>query len=400
MSTSSDMPGSSRNNHIEILRAFAVTAVVVLHLQMIPYYFSGGEFLSLYAHLGLQVGVDLFLVISGFVITSSLLRSRSNVDAPRKTVVLSFWVRRIFRLLPSAWFWLFIVLLYRFGAYFWGGSWGELWRDLLSIAAALLNVMNIYGAYCPINSAGDLCAPNVVAHGHYWSLSLEEQFYLIFPLLFFFVNRKVFVVLLIAAIALQLFWTRPLFTLFYFLKTDALCWGVLLALLVDTPVYQKLKNFFCKHNYLSTVIVVTTLIALPIVTSDVQGVFTMRSYGVSLVAIMSAVLVLFASFEFLQIDRNNPVYGLLLYLGSRSYAIYVIHLIIFIIIGGFRTGYDLGIESTAMQLAYDWFLCIVATAITLALSEWNYRVIELPWRQKGREISARMLAVPKQSESG
>lgn len=380
-----------KNEHIEILRALAVSSVFVLHMQFAPYYFVGQDFLDIYGYLGLQSGVDLFLVISGFVITSSLLRYRESQSAPRSKVILSFWLRRIYRLLPTAWFWLFIVLLYRLLDFALFGSWGELWRDLISIAAAFLNVMNLYASYCGFVSVSDLCAPNIIAHGHYWSLSLEEQFYLIFPLLFFLLARKWFLGFIILAIALQFFWHRPLFSLFYYLKTDALCWGVLIALATQTAAYESVKAFFRAHSILSAIVALSLLFALPLVSFHVSQLFVVTRYGVGLIALISAGIVLFASFEFLAIDKSRTIDKIFLYIGSRSYAIYITHMIVILLIGRLNTFYDPGIESVPLQHLFDWMLCAIALAITLVLSELNYRKIEVPWREKGREISKRML---------
>ncbi len=382
---------SARNNHIEILRAIAVLYVLILHIQVVPYFYDGVQFLTtLYQQFGLSVGVDLFLVISGYVITTSLLRVMNSSAAPKRQQILSFWIRRIFRLLPSAWTWLIVVVIYDLAFYIFTGDSIGFAKDLLAVVIAVFNGLNVYAGYCYPGSPVEWCAPNV-AHGHYWTLSLEEQFYLLFPLLFFFVNRKIFIATVVIAIALQLFWKRPLFTLFFYLKTDALCWGVLLALFSSTSQYQNMQAFFCKHAKISLYLLLALLVLLPWAAAETWGVFTMRSYGVSLIAFIGALIVLLASFEFLRLDVKQPATKLMLYLGSRSYGIYVIHLIVFQIIGEARNLYNLEITNSTWQYTYDWFLVLIAVVLTLYLAELNFRNIERPWREKGRIISKRML---------
>ena len=138
------LPSHSKNEHIEILRAIAVIFVVVLHIQLVPYYAPGNSFLFIYDYTDLSVGVDLFFVISGFVITNNLVRATADSSNTRGRVIISFWIRRIYRLLPSAWFWLSIVLLYKIIDFGLGGSWDELQRILVSVTAALVNLMNVY----------------------------------------------------------------------------------------------------------------------------------------------------------------------------------------------------------------------------------------------------------------
>ena len=70
-----------KNNDIEILRAFAILYAIVLHFRvLLP---AGSPPVRLLDHLDLSVGVDLFLVISGFVLTGSLIDSARSTGAAR-----------------------------------------------------------------------------------------------------------------------------------------------------------------------------------------------------------------------------------------------------------------------------------------------------------------------------
>lgn len=144
---------------IQGLRAVAVSLVLLEH-----------------AHLGVTggfVGVDVFFVISGFLITGHLIRelsTRGRID------LLGFWARRVRRILPSA---LLVALVTLAGAVF---LMPPLVRQELVEAgvAALLSVPNLYFA---AEGTDYLTGRAPSPFQHYWSLGVEEQFYLLWPVL-------------------------------------------------------------------------------------------------------------------------------------------------------------------------------------------------------------------------
>jgi peptidoglycan/LPS O-acetylase OafA/YrhL len=146
---------------IQGLRAVAVLLVVVFHLW--PHRLPGG-----------YVGVDVFFVISGFLITSLLLR---EVDRSGSVSLTEFWARRMRRLLPASYVVLVVsavgVLVF-VPRLVWQQFFGE-------ILGAGLYVENWVLA---VNSVDYLAAENTPSPAqHYWTLSAEEQFYLVWPLL-------------------------------------------------------------------------------------------------------------------------------------------------------------------------------------------------------------------------
>lgn len=155
--------GSSMGFRPELqgLRAIAVLLVIFHHLR--PGALSGGF-----------IGVDIFFVISGYLITAHLYR---ELQGTGKISLLNFWARRIRRLLPLA----FTVLLATaLLVYLWipTTEHGTMFKHL---AAAGLYVEN----WALVSDATDYAAAGQMATAvqHYWSLSVEEQFYLCWPLL-------------------------------------------------------------------------------------------------------------------------------------------------------------------------------------------------------------------------
>lgn len=146
---------------IQALRAVAVLAVVLFHLS--PANVPGGF-----------VGVDVFFVISGFLITSHLLRDAVRHGRPP---LATFWLRRVRRLLPAA----FLVLAVTLVTVLLVVP-QTLWEQFLhEIAGSTLYVENWLLASSAVDYFAEDDQTSPVQH--YWSLSTEEQFYLVWPLL-------------------------------------------------------------------------------------------------------------------------------------------------------------------------------------------------------------------------
>tara|TARA_R110001599_G_scaffold353463_1_gene593083 strand:- start:134740 stop:135915 length:1176 start_codon:yes stop_codon:yes gene_type:complete len=382
---------SRKNTDIEILRAFAILYTVILHFRvLLP---ADSSWLIPLNYLELSVGVDLFLVISGFVITGSILDSTHHGTTTRRPLMFSFWIKRIFRLLPAAWTWVTIAFVLQLLIIRLTDIDYPLKNVLLSTAAALGNAMNVYTPHCVASGGGQPCIIDNFL-GHYWSLSLEEQFYLIFPFLFFFLSRKSLVTLLIVAILAQFMWHRPFFTYAWYFKTDALCWGILLALLAQTAFYRRHFPALLRYRYLTATAGLGLLVLLPLLAANIQGISTaMKPYGVAVVALVCAAIVWLASY-----DRNVFTIGrryrrIMLYLGSRSYSLYLAHLVMYLGTRDLLGYFGQGLSATIGPAAFNILHVGIALSLTLLGAELTYRFVETVLRAKGRIIAARQLPV-------
>ena len=147
---------------VEGLRAVAVLFVVLFHAG-IPG-LTGGF-----------VGVDVFFVISGFVITGLLLRERANSGATR---LLSFYGRRSRRILPAA---TLVIMLTVLAAYHWlGFITGDATAEVGKTAS--LFYANFHFIATGTNYLASQAPPSALQN--FWSLSVEEQFYVVYPTLF------------------------------------------------------------------------------------------------------------------------------------------------------------------------------------------------------------------------
>jgi peptidoglycan/LPS O-acetylase OafA/YrhL len=169
------------------LRAVAVLAVVLYHLNV--GWASGG-----------LLGVGVFFVLSGYLITDLLLAERER----RGAIALGrFWLRRARRLLPALWVMLVVVTLW---IVFLDPS--QLGGIRGALLAALLYFSNWWYAFQHVTYFASFGPPSPL--GHLWSLAVEEQFYLAWPLLLIlalrFVHRRWLLVGLVIAGALASAW--------------------------------------------------------------------------------------------------------------------------------------------------------------------------------------------------
>lgn len=145
---------------IQGLRAIAVLAVLAFHLW--PGALPGG-----------YVGVDVFFVISGYLITGLLLKEYESTGT---ISVARFYKRRIRRLLPAAT--LVLIVVTACIALLPASRWEDVAGD---IAASALYAQNWWLAHQAVDYLASENAPSPVQH--FWSLSVEEQYYIVWPLL-------------------------------------------------------------------------------------------------------------------------------------------------------------------------------------------------------------------------
>jgi peptidoglycan/LPS O-acetylase OafA/YrhL len=120
------------------------------------------------------IGVDVFFVISGFLITQHLLE---EIQRSGRVSVARFWARRIRRLLPAA----FVVLAASLVVLFMAIPATRWQQGLIEVAASAAYVQNWVLAAASVDYLAAENDPSVVQH--FWSLSVEEQFYVVWPLL-------------------------------------------------------------------------------------------------------------------------------------------------------------------------------------------------------------------------
>lgn len=334
---------------VDGLRALAVLPVILFHAGFSL--FSGGF-----------VGVDVFFVISGYLITSIILNELSSGTFS----LLHFWERRARRILPA----LYLVLLVSLPmAWFWLSP-----QDLLNYADSLLAVA-LFGSniWFWLTSGYFDAAAEFKPLLHTWSLAVEEQFYLCFPLfmlLFWRYFKAWLPILLTLALLISLLlaeWGaqhRPAFT-FYMLPTRA--WELLAGALVAWWLHQNPRQFPASIAQLGSLLGMLMVLAALVFIDK-----TTRFPGFSaLLPVVGTVLILlFASPHTL--TGRLLSHKLLTSVGLISYSAYLWHQPLF----AFARHNTLTTPSMS-QMA-------LLSLLALLLAWFSWKFVEAPFRQKQR----------------
>ncbi|EGQ2796120.1 acyltransferase family protein [Staphylococcus pseudintermedius] len=353
------MPG------LDGVRAVAVIAIIIYHLN--PQWLSGGF-----------LGVDTFFVISGYLITSLLLTEYHNTG---KIKLMSFWLRRVKRLIPAVLFLVMgvIVLSLIFMP-------TEIQKVRADSIAAIFYVSNWWYIMQNVDYFEQFAVQPLK---HLWSLAIEEQFYLVFPIvllsLLSFIRRLksiriIFLILLvISMIAMMVLYVPNENVARVYFGTDTriqtLLMGVLLAL-VWPPFQLKAKV----NRQMRTMIDTTGVVGLAILFICFKFVSETNSilyYGgfflistVTLLVIASSVHPSGYFAKFL----GNKVFT---FIGSRSYSLYLWHYPIIVLI------HHQFVQGQIPPLVY-----VVEILLMVLMAEFSYKFIEQPFRKEGFNIFA------------
>lgn len=353
------MPG------LDGVRAVAVIAIIIYHLN--PQWLSGGF-----------LGVDTFFVISGYLITSLLLTEYHNTG---KIELMSFWLRRVKRLIPAVLFLVMgvIVLSLIFMP-------TEIQKVRADSIAAIFYVSNWWYIMQNVDYFEQFAVQPLK---HLWSLAIEEQFYLVFPIvllsLLSFIRRLksiriIFLILLvISMIAMMVLYVPNENVARVYFGTDTriqtLLMGVLLAL-VWPPFQLKAKV----NRQMRTMIDTAGVVGLAILFICFKFVSETNSilyYGgfflistVTLLVIASSVHPSGYFAKFL----GNKVFT---FIGSRSYSLYLWHYPIIVLI------HHQFVQGQIPPLVY-----VVEILLMVLMAEFSYKFIEQPFRKEGFNIFA------------
>jgi peptidoglycan/LPS O-acetylase OafA/YrhL len=340
------------------LRAVAVFTVVASHSNL-PLRIPG------------DLGVSAFFVLSGFLITRLLVRERERTG---EVSIRRFYLRRTMRIFPA--YYAFLLLSYALDA-----RAGQLWSNTL-LANALTYTVNYFNAFNHHPSTS-------VAHA--WSLAVEEQFYLLWPLAFVILaqrGRRALVTGVSLAALAAVAWRSwlylgghvdPSYVYNAFdTRLDNLAVGCLLALAVDYDTVVAAAGRVAERSWFPIVtlaLLLTSRIATP------------ESYHYSIGFTVDALLVATLIVQLLQLYRTRLWSWLewrtVRYLGAISYPIYLYH----------QWGASVGRRIAGDAHAFEFAAGVIAT---IALASGSYYVIERPFlRLKARYApEARAISSP------
>ena len=348
-------PGLSYLPGLDGLRAIAVLAVIFYHNN---YTSLPGGFL----------GVDVFFVISGYLITSLLLQEwerSQTINLPQ------FWLRRARRLLPAVFF--LIIAVLTFSVIFLPDEVASLRTDA---AAAMAYVTNWYFILSHKSYFEAIGRPPMLQH--LWSLAIEEQFYIIWPVVLLFMLRRLqprrILLIVIGGIVASTLLMAVLYQpnhdpsrVYYGTDTRAagLLFGVALAFVW--------KPGRVTHRFDKLPVDLAGIAALGLL---IVFFFRLNQFepalfrgGFALVSLTTAVLIAVTVHP---LARFGSVIGRqpFRWMGQRSYGIYLWHWPIFMLTRPMLDVALTGLPLLALRLA-----------LTFAIAELSYRIIEMPIRQ-------------------
>jgi len=349
---------------IDGLRAFAVFAVILYHMGM-PFARGG------------LLGVTVFFVISGYLITGLLT---AEWDASGTINLPQFWFRRIRRLFPA----IVLVIVVTAAVFsfaspllltkmrpdiipglFWFENWWYIFRDLSYFEAA--------GAPSPLT--------------HFWSLAIEEQFYLVWPVLLLgaykagakkkLVRRACLVLAVISAIAMAVLFDPAGDPSRVYYGTDTRAFSLLIgAWLSFAWPGAQLTEEGTRHVPRKSVAIldgvgIAAFLAIIAMCVFISGYSMFMYYGGLLIcSILSAVVITVLAHPRSMLARFAALKPFV-WIGQRSYGMYLWHFPIIVLL------------QPRNATALPWWIYLVEIALTIGIAHLSYQYVETPIRRDG-----------------
>ena len=347
---------------IDSLRAISVVGVIIYHLEINLFktrIFSGG-----------YIGVDIFFLISGYLITGILYY---ELLEEKKISFSNFYLRRIRRIIPPLLFLLFIVLI--FSLFF------TLPQDLIKIAeitiSNLFSIANIYFYYNHIFYWGDSLEINPFLHT--WSLSVEEQYYFIFPIVFLiffkidFIKKNIFSVLsvsLLFCFLLSNYLSFKHYNFSFYMLPSRVFEFLLGSILVILKINNKFKfNYKYVNSFYGLIIIILSYIFFNDYTPT-------PSFWTLIPLLGAAIIIIDERNKFSHILQNKYI----IFIGLISYSLYLWHYPIIVFLKYFY-----------IKKSFLYYFSFIFFLITFSLTSFFF--IEQPFRNKLRVSTEKMLII-------
>jgi peptidoglycan/LPS O-acetylase OafA/YrhL len=334
------------------LRTVAVYLVLLYHAGLAP---VGGGF----------IGVDVFFVLSGFLVTNVIL---SEIDQTGRLSLTGFYARRVRRLLPAA----VVVVVVTSAVYVIVAGVVQRIEVVADARAALLYFANWHF----LAQANDYFAQGQQPSPflHFWSLSVEEQFYVFFPMLLVLLCRvarpgRAMAVavggLMVASLAAQAWWAVHDLNHAYY-GTDARLYQLLAGALLAIVLRHRPRVIDERQAAWTTLGGLVLLVLFGSGLLDVSPAWRGVAAMVASVALILGVMVLPEGWLSRLLSRATPVY-----LGKISYGTYLWHWPVILVLSRLFT-------------VGPWTIAVLAIGLSTGLAALSFQVFESPIRRTPR----------------
>ena len=337
---------------IDGLRALAVIMVLAYHLKM-PFAKSG------------LLGVTVFFVISGYLITGILI---NEIEESGGVDLKNFWLRRIRRLLPAV-LSMAVVMIFVSAVVnrvvFTKGC-----NDLLSAVFGYNNWWQIFRKVSYFENAG---APSPFTHC--WSLAIETQFYLIYPILLILLSKarnrgKIFaavtaVLAMISVVLMGVLYSPDGDPSRVYYGTDTRAFSLLIGALAAIQKEYHIIKVKLRGKLWAVIGSISVLILIGMMML-ISSYSSFLYYGGQAIVSVLAAFVVYAvtvSRSLLNIILDSSI---LEWIGDRSYSIYLWHYPIIVLMSGGKRA--------------AWWIVILEVVLSVGFAELSYRFIETPVR--------------------
>ncbi|MES2480154.1 MAG: acyltransferase [Bacteroidota bacterium] len=380
-----------RNLGLDVIRAIAVTLVVLSHTVTVFYPYASYRaqvFLNIFTWAGGYYGVELFFVLSGFLIGGIFINKVVNQlkeEANLPLVIGDFWIRRWIRTLPS--YLLFLVvnicMIPITNDVF---NWNIFFRFLFFCQGIGENQTSFFGVS--------------------WSLAVEEWFYLLLPIIFAFslllfkrkgVEKafvasmlflwllpfcfKTYRLLITPTVAL----IEPVFHFRTFYKLDSIFYGVLLSWIWTV---SGIKQWFVRNrNLLFAVglvfLTVSVLCAVLWIIKPQQNTLNVFFFG------PICTIPIFLCFPFLierKFNSHHPVSRIVTQISLSSYSLYLCHIPVVVIL-------DYAFTKLALPPSFGLSVLVFCLRVTISviIARYLYQYFEIPVLAQREKISRRLI---------
>ena len=345
---------------IDGLRALAVVSVIIYHLE---FFFLESKVLQ-----GGFIGVDIFFVISGYLITSILIK---EVSLKGKFSLLDFYERRARRILPALFVTISISIFFA-----WKYLIPSFFIQFVESAISSVFFFSNYFFYFEgliYNNQESLLKPLL----HTWSLSVEEQFYIFFPISLILINKflnKKFFLFFILSFILSFFlsiYTTSINDNFSFFSTISRGWEFLAGSLLFYIQFNIKKIEFRYHNLFTLIGLICIFFSFIYFNEN-----TFHPSIMTLIPVIGTCLIIFFAVEKSYVTKFLSNF-FLVKIGLISYSLYLWHFPVFAFA---RNKNEIISNFDKIELIF----------ITIALSTLSYFFIERPFRNK-KLISIKIL---------